>query len=306
MPRFRYWIATIPFQDWHPEEIDHLPWPIKWAKGQAEIGDTTLFFHWQATFHTDFCTRRQLKNVLCESAHLEPSRSKAVDSYCWKEDTHDPTVDRWEIGTKTIHRHDKKDWEKIWDSAIRGDLLAIPADIRVRNYRTLKDIQRNYLQPVGQQRQVCLYIGPSGTGKTSMALALGGRKQGICYTKDPNTKYWDGYLGHSSVVIDEYRGAISISHLLRWLDPHPLILECKFGAMAANYEKVAITTNLDPRNWYPALDGYTLHALLRRMLVYEISWTETNFIETERICTCEGCTERRRDTGNKLYTFKQH
>lgn len=60
-------------------------------------------------------------------------------------------------------------------------------------------------------------------------------------------------------------GCIDIAHLLRWLDRYPVIVEVKGGSQVLKAECIWITSNLDPRSWYPDLDQETLAALLRRL-----------------------------------------
>lgn len=85
------------------------------------------------------------------------------------------------------------------------------------------------------------------------------------YSKDPRTKWWDGYLGQSNVVLDEFRGTIDVAHILRWLDRYPVRVENKGGSLPLLATHFWITSNLDPRLWYPDLDDETLQALLRRL-----------------------------------------
>jgi len=84
---------------------------------------------------------------------------------------------------------------------------------------------------------------------------------------DPRTKFWCGYNSHEHVVIDEFRGAIDIGHLLRWLDRYPVIVETKGGAVVFNAKRIWITSNLDPRDWFPTIDTETMNALLRRVRI---------------------------------------
>jgi len=69
------------------------------------------------------------------------------------------------------------------------------------------------------------------------------------------------------VVMDEFRGAIDISHLLRWLDRYPVSVETKGGSKPLACTTMWITSNISPREWYPTLDQETVLALLRRLKV---------------------------------------
>jgi len=70
--------------------------------------------------------------------------------------------------------------------------------------------------------------------------------------------------------MDEFRGAIDIGHLLRWLDRYPVIVEVKGSSAVLKAEKIWITSNLHPREWYPLLDEATYLALERRLIINKI------------------------------------
>lgn len=111
-------------------------------------------------------------------------------------------------------------------------------------------------------RDVKVFYGPPGTGKSYAAWHEAGTD---AYPKDPRTKFWDGYQGNDTVVIDEFRGGIDISHILRWFDRYPVIIEQKFGATTLRASRIWVTSNIHPRDWYPDLDEDTKNALLRRL-----------------------------------------
>lgn len=71
------------------------------------------------------------------------------------------------------------------------------------------------------------------------------------------------------VIIDEFRGDIDISHLLRWFDRYPVIVEVKGSSAPLIAENIWITSNLHPSNWYPLLDSVTYAALERRLEITE-------------------------------------
>lgn len=73
------------------------------------------------------------------------------------------------------------------------------------------------------------------------------------------------------MVIDEFRGVISIAHILRWLDRYPVRVEGKGTTYPLRATKFWITSNVDPRNWYPELDDETRDALLRRLNIIHFS-----------------------------------
>lgn len=107
-----------------------------------------------------------------------------------------------------------------------------------------------------------MFWGRTGTGKSLRAWEEAGVE---AYAKDPRTKWWCGYNGQRNVIIDEFRGSVDIAHLLRWFDRYPVRVELKGSTRPFAAENIWITSNLDPRHWYPDLDSETQNALLRRL-----------------------------------------
>lgn len=257
-PKAIYWLLTIPHADFTP----FLPRSVCFIRGQLERGAEAGYLHWQIL--AVFSSQQRLahvKRIFGPTAHAEPSRSAAADEYVWKEDTRvDGT--QFELGQKPVRRNNADDWAVVKRSACEGRLDDIPADIFVQHYRTLRTISADYAKPVGVIRRVVVFWGPSGVGKSRRAWELAGND---AYPKDPNTKFWDGYRAHKTVVIDEFRGRIDISHLLRWFDRYPVLVEIKGSATVFSAETIYVTSNLSPDEWYPDLDDLTKAALMRRL-----------------------------------------
>lgn len=251
-----FWIGTIPHSGFTPYPVPG----TKWIKGQLELG-AGGFLHWQIL--VAFTTKKSLSGVreLFGNYHFELTRSAAAGEYVWKDETSIPST-RFEFGCKPIDRSSPRDWEQTWELATKGDLMAIEASIRVQHYRTLRQISSDFGEPTPMERSCFVYWGATGTGKSRTAWERAGMD---AYPKDPRTKFWCGYNGQESVVIDEFRGGIDISHLLRWLDRYPVIVEIKGSSCILRAKRIYVTSNLDPRLWYPELDPETLNALLRRM-----------------------------------------
>lgn len=87
------------------------------------------------------------------------------------------------------------------------------------------------------------------------------------YDKQPTTKFWDGYRQEKNVLIDEFRGEIGISHMLKWCDKYKCSVENKGGGCPLSATNIIITSNLHPKDWWPTLDEVTKEAFLRRVTV---------------------------------------
>lgn len=183
----------------------------------------------------------------------------------WKEDTR--VGQQFELGQKSLKRDSAADWELVRQYAIEGTLELIPADIFVRHYGNLRNIMADHAKPVAIERDVTVYWGKTGVGKSRRAWEEAGV---AAYAKDPRSKFWYGYRGEEEVIIDEFRGGIDVAHLLRWLDRYPVSVELKGSSRPLKAKSIWITSNLHPSKWYPDLDRETDQALMRRLRVEEL------------------------------------
>nr|WAE42759.1 MAG: replication associated protein [Cressdnaviricota sp.] len=261
-----FWCFTLPAD---PPWVPCLPEGMSWLKGQRETGEGG-YEHWQLV--GAFTKKVSLKGArgvfgINFRPHCELSRSEAANDYVWKEDSRIEET-QFEFGSQPIRVNASVDWEHVWTAAKSGDLMSIPARIRVVSYRTIRAIAAANDSCGAIVRKVMVFWGPTGTGKSRRAWDEGGLAS---YCKDPRTKFWCGYQGEENVIIDEFRGGIDISHLLRWTDRYPVRVEVKGSSMPLVASTIWITSNLDPRNWYPDIDYQTRDALMRRLEITEFT-----------------------------------
>lgn len=258
MSQVRFWILTIPASDW--SFPDELPDGVQYLIGQLERGESG-FEHFQLLVHFQRAVRlAAVKRIFGDTCHAEKAVARAAEDYVTKEDTR--IEGPFCLGEPKHRRNNKADWDSVWDSAKSGDLESIPANIRVTNYNALRKIQGDFARPEPMERIVFCFYGATGTGKSRRAWDEAGWD---AYPKDPNTKFWDGYRGEEHVVIDEFRGRIDISHILRWLDRYPVNVEIKGSVVPLRAKRIWITSNLAPSLWYPTADSATVAAVERRL-----------------------------------------
>jgi len=260
-----FWLLTVPCPNdlCAGMESGILPEGLVWCKGQKERGENTGYEHYQLV--VAFPKKVSLPGVtrmFGRSTHGELSRSEAANAYVGKEETR--IGEPFELGAKPVRRNSKTDWDSVWTAAKSGDLDSVPASIRVVSYHALRAIRSDHAQPRAIERRVDVFWGATGTGKSRRAWDEAGID---AYSKCPRSKFWDGYQDQEHVVIDEFRGAIDISHILRWLDRYPVLVEIKGSATSLVAEKIWITSNLHPRDWFKDLDSETQEALLRRLQI---------------------------------------
>lgn len=264
-PQGTYWIATVARAEWKP----CLPDACSWIKGQLESGASTGYEHWQFVFSLKKKARLSgIKKIFPPTGHYELTKSKAADDYVWKDET--SLGSRFEYGKKPLKRNSAQDWDAIRDYAIRGELSLVPSDVYIRYYSALCRIRSDHLSPSHCDRRVFVLWGGTGTGKSHRAWL----RWPDAYPKDPRSKWWSGYRDHETVIIDEFRGGIDISHMLRWFDKYPVSVETKGSAVPLSCKTFVVTSNLPPELWYPDVDQMTLMALMRRLTVIEVTSQE--------------------------------
>ena len=261
-----FWLLTVPA----PNQVcgrmadqQELPEGIVWVCGQLEQGEQTDYQHYQiCVAFSKKVSLAAVKRVFGTTCHAELSRSEAAAKYCTKEETR--VGQSFELGAKPFRRNAKIDWESVWSSAKSGDVESIPASVRVVSYRTIRAIGSDYSVAKAIDRRVDVFWGRTGTGKSRRAWDEAGVD---AYAKDPRSKFWDGYQSQQFVIIDEFRGGIDVAHLLRWFDRYPVRVEIKGSSRPLDARRIWVTSNVDPRSWYPDLDQETLDALLRRLTI---------------------------------------
>lgn len=199
---------------------------------------------------------------------MEPTICAKADEYCFKEKTRvDGT--QFEFGTKAIKRNSGADWARVRQLAQSNRLEEVEAQIYVTHYNGLKRIAMDFMAPLERPGiEVRVYYGPTHTGKTHKAVEWLGNDY---YDKGPTHKWWNGYKGQKEVLIDEFRGKIDVSHLLKWCDYRKCSVESKGSETPLCVTKLAITSNLNPLEWWPELDGDTYQAFKRRCKFIEMN-----------------------------------
>lgn len=263
-------MLTIPHASFTP----YLPPGCAWIRGQLEEGRNGSgedgpggYLHWQII--VAFTTKRSINQVteLFGPFHAELTRSSAAGNYVWKEETRVPTT-QFELGAKPVALSNKTDWDQVWRDAQSGELERIPPFVRVKSYRTIRAIASDYARPEPAFRTAKVFWGPTGTGKSSRAWE---EATSDAYIKSARTKFWDGYQGETSVIIDEFRGNIDVSYLLTWFDRYPVRVEIKGSSTVLRATRFWVCSNLHPRQWYPDLDEATYLALERRLEIIEMN-----------------------------------
>jgi len=264
MSRSRNWCFTL--NNYLPDEERLLAdVDCKYLIYGRETGEETWTAHLQG-----FISFKHMKSLaqmkkLLTRAHWEIAKGSVEQNitYCSKQDTNPFIKGTPPMSQKEKGDTEKERWKKIIQLAREGALEEEDPKVYFLHKRTA-DALRSECRPPAQEKEVVVFWGPTGTGKSRDAWTQAGLD---AYPKDPRSKFWDGYRGEKFVVVDEFRGGIDIAHMLRWLDRYPARVEVKGSSRPLLMEKVWITSNLHPKDWYPELDQETKDALMRRLRV---------------------------------------
>lgn len=274
------WCFTIfkenendPLLTW--DGIDNLPDKCQYVCYQLEKAKKTGKLHYQGYLQLyngcQMSFKAIKKRLNCNWAHLEPAYGSDVDNfnYCSKFDTSINNTFK-EFGNKISHQGHRSDWEAINELIKNGsdvnDILdlypkKIPyiSAIERRIYYFRKKLLKNrkFTKP-----EVIVLYGDAGEGKTSQIYE--NEDEGTVYPleTDDNKLWFDGYDNEKTLLLDDFYGNIKYSKLLRLLDGYAQRLEIKGGFVYKNWDKIYITSNQPPNEWYTF--GYT-KALKRRI-----------------------------------------
>ena len=115
--------------------------------------------------------------------------------------------------------------------------------------------------------EVVYLWGKAGAGKTSHIMNKYGF-QNVYRVTHYSKGCFDSYAGQDIIVFEEFNSSFKIHEMLNYLDIYPLELPCRYMNKVACYSKVYITSNIDIRLQYRAIQKETPEtwkAFLRRI-----------------------------------------
>ncbi|AXQ66192.1 MAG: helicase [Cressdnaviricota sp.] len=229
-----------------------------------ETCPTTSTPHLQGFVH--FKNAVQMPKAWLPTAHFEAMKGtfdQAID-YCHKASS-PPAV---EFGTRPLTPAAKGDknkrrYEEAFALACKGDLDAIPKDLRTRHYNVYNKIKHDH-QPKIEDLSILdnLWVyGPTGTGKSRYVREL----YPDAYLKNPN-KWWDGYTGQSAVIIDDLHPSWTGKAALKnWADHYAFNAESKGSTSMIRPAHICVTSNYSPEQVF--LESEDLEPIKRRFKV---------------------------------------
>lgn len=183
--------------------------------------------------------------------HLETRKGtrEQAREYCKKENQFTENGD-WEKGGQGKRNDLREVGDRILAGATKLEIAEDAPDIFIKYHNGI-----NALKAVVEEKEtrefrkldVEVLWGDSGVGKTKAAHQ---NHPGIFTVNSGETFPFDGYDGQKAILIDDFYGDIKYGFLLRVLDGHQLRVNVKGGHRYARWNKVIITSNRPPSQWY--------------------------------------------------------
>jgi len=87
----------------------------------------------------------------------------------------------------------------------------------------------------------------------------------------PQSKWWDGYKGQKTVILDDLDSDCLAHYLKIWGDKWSATGEYKGGTVALNYERFIVTSNFTIEKLHEKMPMVTVEAIKRRFKVIHMS-----------------------------------
>jgi len=258
----------VKFQDWVLE--GNVEW-VTWQREKGENGTP----HLQGYFVTKKNVKspngfnmKWIKENINNKMHVEKrqgTHEQAV-AYCNKKDTRVKgpwTLGEYKLLTESENREDigarrKATAAEVLKTASEGatevELWEKYPGHMSHYHKSVKSYMMAKTLGKRQQPKIVVLYGPPGTGKshraTKMADAVGPAYR---WQSSPSGAVWfDGYdpINHKVVILDDFKGGMPYTMLLRLLDRYPMHVEGKGFCVPFNPEWIIITSNHPPNEWY--------------------------------------------------------
>lgn len=246
---------------------------VRYAIYGAEICPETKRHHWQTYIELKKPMRGtgvvKAYGLSSDTMWFKGEKIKnrnAARNYC-KKDGKWFEIGKWIKGQG--HRSDLDNFvTKLKEGSKLSEMMINEPTLYCKYRNGLKDIAHNIEKKHRKEFRkvkVVLLTGPTGTGKTRKGMKK-------CDYKITDLKWWDGYDGEKSILIDEYDNNVPITKLLNILDGYSLRLPVKGGFTYANWDTVYITTNLKLDELHPNAKKAHRKALMRRITKIKDTW----------------------------------
>lgn len=253
-PKGGAWCFTdFELSDW--EEIFEKSEDMTYICFQKEICPRTQKPHYQGYIQWKPKIRKRLSGMkkVHPTAHWEVCRGSDLDNhkYCSKSETsiEGSFQEFGERRTTKGSRGKRSDLDAVKEMIDQGASELEIADAHFgtwcRNYRAFGRYRMLNAKPRKFKTEVIVILGNPGSGKSRKAWD----DYPTAYSWT-DTKWWDGYENQETVIMDDFKGTMTYTSMLKLLDRYPFKVETKGGFREFNSKRIIITSSVEIEDWY--------------------------------------------------------
>lgn len=259
------------FTDFERDELFLLRLPYTYLCWGEEICPSTNRPHLQGfVYFKDAKTFTAVRKVM-PGRHIEVAKAlhEAVEyckgDYTNHEGKYKPKNEVFKEYGKQPQQGQRTDICKMLEQVKTGNCTMRDIVSTATSYQSVRmaEVRLKYFEPARNWLpEVYWFYGPSGTGKTRSAYEM---------CEDPyvcmaTNKWWEGYDGHSDVIIDDYRPSFStFDDFLKILDRYAYRVECKGGSRQLRAKRIIVTTPRAPQETWASKTDEEIYQLTRRI-----------------------------------------
>lgn len=291
----KHWVFTLNNPEMSAEQLlaSFDNWGLDYAVFQVEQGaEGTRHFQGYLEFTRKIRLSTIKKLQYATRMHLEKRQGTRVQArdYSMKEDSR---IDGpFEYGIFAAVAQGKRS-----DLSLAIDTLHATSSLRevaadhpatfVRYYRGLGQLL-NIAPPVrSSPPEVVLLYGPPGCGKTRFVHDEEEPEDLWCSPPGDSMKWFDFYSNQPAALFDDFDGKFShvtLSTLLRVIDRYAIRVPVKGGYTSWAPQRVYITSNFHPSEWYDWSSRLAQYGALRRRFSRVIYWPFDSSAAAEAEC----------------------
>ncbi len=206
-------------------------------------------------------------DMISPTIHVEACKGTPAqnDAYCKKEGEVTQLGERPRQGTRSDIHETMEDIEAgATLREVRKQHKTVFMKYPIRVQMAIESVAEENAEGKWRDIHVEYYYGETGTGKTRKAFT---ENPGAYLINGADMKWWGGYRGQTTLIIDEYNNNVSCDRLLNLLNGIPCRLDIKGSHAWAAWTTVYITSNLTPDELHPQAKPAHRNALFRRINV---------------------------------------
>jgi len=270
---------------------------VRYIICQLEKCPSTGRLHYQG--YVQLMIKTTYKKVL-KLLHTEPGKCNVgecngddVDNYYYCTDIRKRTGEGFfEVGIRRrVKQGFRSDLTNVKNDILAGsgmwDMFNNHTDAYFRYGRMMKEaiamVEKRNQGSVERDVEVWVHYGKTYCGKTTSVTNKYGLNNVFILSHSPNNcVYFDGYEGEKVLLIDDFYGWMPLEQLMRITDKIPYRTDSRGKHGWANWDKVYITSNCHPRDWYHNVPPDKKEAFLRTRM-HHIIYFDKQFFKDEEV-----------------------